>query len=99
MILNRKPLNLAQVKEYSKELDSSLPIIEYLKSFSNLSIKDAEKLSQEIADLNNPKIKEEHITKVVDLLPRDSEDLNKIFNEVSLSEDEAKTLLEITKNY
>jgi len=99
MILNRKPLSLAEVKAHLKEMDSNKPVSDYLKNFANLSKDKAEKLSEEIRGLKNPKIREENIVKIVDFLPKDSEDVNKIFTEVSLSEEEANSIVEIVKKY
>ena len=45
------------------------------------------------------KLKQEHIVKIVDLLPEDALDLNKIFTDVSLDEDETTKILEIVKKY
>ncbi|PIN93108.1 hypothetical protein COU54_04280 [Candidatus Pacearchaeota archaeon CG10_big_fil_rev_8_21_14_0_10_31_24] len=99
MILNKTPLTLAQVKEYTKDLDSTKPLVGYLKQFCKLSKSDSEKLSEEIRALNNLKIKEESIVKIVDLCPQDNEDLNKIFLEVNLTEEESKAILELVKKY
>jgi len=99
MILNRRPLSIAEVKSYVKEMDNNKQVSDYLKSFSSLSKDKAEKLAGEIRELNNPKIKEENIVKIVDFMPKDLEDINKIFTEVSLSEEEANTILEIVKKY
>lgn len=99
MILNRKPLSISEVKSYLKEVDGSKQTAEYLKTFAILSKDKAEKLADEIRALNNPKIKEENAIKIVDFLPKDLEDINKIFTEVSLSEDEANAILEIVKKY
>ena len=43
------------------------------------------------------KIKNEHIVKIVDLMPEDASDLNKIFTDVSLTEDETNKILDIIK--
>jgi len=45
--------------------------------------------------LNNPKLNEEFIVKVVDFLPQDIEDLNKISPEIGLNEEESKAILSI----
>jgi DNA-directed RNA polymerase subunit F len=99
MILNRAPLALAYVKEYTKELDETKPVISYLKAFCKLSKADADKLSAELRALNNLKMKEETLVKILDVLPRDSEDLGKIFLDVSLTEEEANAILAAVKNY
>lgn len=99
MILNKTPLTLAQVKAYASGLEENKVLVDYLKAFSNLSKEKAESLLAEIHALNNPKIKEELAVKVVDLLPQDAEDVNKIFLENSLSEEETQALLAVVKNY
>lgn len=99
IVQSKKPLSMAEAKSYVKDGEESKVMLDYLKAFTKLKKADAEKLSEEIRALNNPKIKEENIMKVVDLLPVDSEDLNKIFVEVSLSEEEINTILGIIKKY
>ncbi len=98
MILNKTALPLAFVKEYTKDLDENKPIVTYLKKFCKLSKVDADKLAAALRALNNHKIKEETLVKILDLLPRDSEDLNKIFLEVSLTEEESNAILALIKN-
>jgi|SRR3989344_3462693 len=99
MILNKKPLALAEVKQYLKDIEEKKIMHDYLKEFLKISQDNVEKLSKEIKELNNPKIKDEHIIKIVDFLPKDSEEINKIFIDVSLSEEEAKVISEIVKKY
>jgi len=64
-----------------------------------LKIEKAESLKKEILALNNPKINEFHAVKTVDFLPRETRDVNKIFNDVSLNEEEINAILEIVKKY
>jgi len=99
-ILNRTPLSLANVKELIKdELDEKKQMADYLKKFSNLSKEKAEQLAEEIRGLNNLKIKEDDIVKILDFLPKDIESVNKIFTDVSLTEDESNKVLEIIGKY
>lgn len=99
MITNKQPVTLAFVAEAVKGSEEKKPIHAYLKKFCQLSEADAKKLHAEITTLNNLKLKEEHIVKIIDFLPRDSEDIGKIINDVSLSEAEANAILEIVKKY
>ena len=99
MILNKTAMPLAYVKEYTKEVEETKPIVAYLKKFCKISKTDADKLAGDIRALDNHKIKEETIVKILDMLPRDTEDLNKIFLEVSLTEEEANAILALVKNY
>lgn len=99
MILNKKPLALAEIKQYIKDSEDKKATQDYLKNFVKVSKADAEKMAKELKELNNPKIKDEYIVKVVDFLPKDSEDVNKIFIDTSLSEEEANAISEIVKKY
>ena len=99
MILNKKPLALGEAKALVDDSDEKKLVRDYLKKFSKLEKKDAEKLMNEIRALNNPKLKEENIIKLADFLPTDLEDINKILSESGLSEAESNAILEITKKY
>ena len=99
IVINRQPLTLAQVAEYVAKQENANATNDYLKEFNKRTKEESEKLAAEIRALNNIKIKEESIIKIVDLDPKDSEDINKIFTEVSLSEEEINAILAITKKY
>jgi len=99
MILSRKPLTLAEVNSLVPKSEEKKPIHDYLKKFIHLSKEDADKLLDELRALNNPKLREENLIKIVDFLPKDVEDVNKILNEANLSEAEANAILEIVKKY
>lgn len=99
MILEMKPLHLADVKELAGDLEEKKDLKDYLKKFGNLTKEKADALKDELVALDNLKIKEEYLIKVIDFLPKDVESLNKIFTEVSLNENEAQEILEIVKKY
>ncbi len=48
---------------------------EYLNYFATLKAKEADELAQKIRDLEIPRLKEEHIIKIIDLLPDDIEEV------------------------
>jgi len=45
------------------------------------------------------KLKDEHIVKIVDFVPKSASDLNKVIIEVSLDSDEVAKILEVTGKY
>ena len=69
------------------------------KKFIKLKPKEAKELRKEIEGLDNHKIKQEHIVKIVDFLPEDASDLNKIFTDISLDDNEIKQVTEIVAKY
>ncbi len=99
MILSKKPLTLAEVNSYIPKSEEKKPIQEYLKKFLLLPKDKADKLIEELRALNNLKLKEENLIKIVDFLPKSQEDLNKLVAESNLSEAEINAILEITKKY
>jgi len=94
-----KPLSLSEAKDMIEKLDEKKELEDYFKTFCKLGSSKAEKLRAEIEALNNVKFKEEYIVKVIDILPKDSEEVNKIFHDVSLEEGDINAILDIVKNY
>jgi DNA-directed RNA polymerase subunit F len=102
MIKNITPLDMEEVKTLLGSLEDSekkKQIEAFIKKFSKIASGKAEQLRKELNDLGLAKLKREDIAKIVDLLPKDSQDLNKIFVDVSLDEDETNKILEIVKPY
>jgi DNA-directed RNA polymerase subunit F len=99
MILSKTPVTLGKVQEIVKPLEEKQELKDYLKKFVKLKKDKAEALVKEITGLNNLKIKEEHIVKIADFVPKSAEELNKIFTDVSLTEEETNAILEITEKY
>ena len=99
MILEKKPVTMIDVKEIVKNLDEKQELKVYLKRFSKITKDKSEKLREEIQGLNNLKVKEEDIVKLIDFLPKDKEDVNKIFSDTNLTEEETNAILEIVKKY
>lgn len=99
MILEMRPLSLAEVEEYAGDLEEKKDLKDYLKKFKKLNKDKSASLKEELKKLDNMKLKDESIVKIVDFLPNDSESLNKIFTEVSLDEKETEQVLEIINKY
>ena len=98
MIKETIPLSLPEVsklidKEEGKEIKT------FIKKFNKIKYDEAIKLREEIEKLDLIKVKQEHIVKIIDFLPEDTVDLNKIFTDVSLDENEISSILEIVKKY
>lgn len=97
MIHNKTPLTLAFVQDAVQHLEETKPVVLYLKKFNKRSKTEAEKLMADIRALNNLKLREETIVKIVDFCPQDTEDLNKIVLDVSLNEEESNAILALVK--
>jgi len=99
MILNTRPLSLTEVKDLTTDLEEKKELKDYLKKFGKISKMNSKKITEELRKLENMKLKEEHIVKIIDFLPKNSEDLNKIFSDVTLNEKEINEILEIVQRY
>lgn len=100
MILDRTPLNLDEVRGIVKDLDDSdkkEEIEKYLKKFLKTKPEKVKKIKGELEKLDLLKMKREHLVKIVDLIPEDATDLNKIFTDVSLNEEETNKILNAVK--
>jgi DNA-directed RNA polymerase subunit F len=101
MILERTPLTMSEMQEILKNLpdgERKLEAEDYLKKFLSAKPASAKKLKEELEKLDILKIKREYVIKIVDLMPEDASELNKIFVDVSLTEDETNKILDVVKN-
>jgi|SRR3989344_2809131 len=100
MIINKEPLSMAESLEYVKDKESGdSDIVGFVKKFVKLKPVEAKEMRLKINSLNNIKIREGDISKIIDIMPENKEDLNKIFMDISLEEDESNKILEIVKKY
>ena len=96
MIKKSEPLSASESVGYMEKED---PLTGFLKKFVHLEPEKAKELKGKIEELDMVKLNEKHVSKLIDLLPRDKEELNKILVDASLSEDEANKILETIKPY
>jgi len=99
MIRNIEPISIAEVVEYIKTEDAGEEILGFIKKFTVLDSKKAKELRKKLEGLGLMRIKQENIIKIVDLMPENADDLNKIFAGVALEEDEKKKILETVKEF
>ncbi len=100
MIKNNEPLSMAEASAYvEKNSDSDTDLIGFFKKFTKLKPEQAVKLKKEIQELDFVKINSRHLSKIIDLMPEDKEELIKIFVDIELNEDETNKILNIIKKY
>ena len=98
MIKKSESLSIAEAKEFIGK-DSGTDVLGFIKKFDVISTGKAKELRKKLGSLENMKLNEKHISKLIDLLPDDKEDLNKIFIDISLDEDETNKILETIKEF
>ena len=99
MINNYESLSLPELLEYIKKSEGNEKLSKFIKSFTKLNPKEAQELRKKIQNLELMKLKSEQITKIIELMPENQEDLNKIFVDVKLDEDESKKVLETVEEF
>ena len=89
---------MVEAMEYMKNTQNEeLEMMGFIKKLVKITPKKAKEIRKNIEDLELMKVGPQHISKIIDLMPENAEDLNKIFTDVSLNEDETKQILEKIK--
>ena len=98
MIEQSHSLSMSESVEFVQDEEHS-DIKGFMGKFVKLSLKDAKALREELEKLDLMKVRANHISKIIDLLPESKEELNKIFTDVGLGEDETTKILDTVKKY
>ena len=100
MINNTQSLSMAEAQEFAQGSESTETDAKgFIKKFTKMDVKTAKLIREKLEALDLMKIKPEHISKIIDLMPEDEVELNKIFVDVGLDEDEIKNILETIKEF
>jgi len=71
----------------------------FIRKMTSLSKEDADSISKDLMNLNNPKIQTEEVIKILDVLPQKHDEVNHLFTKDSLSSEEVDAVLKIVKRY
>lgn len=88
---------MAEAKEFLGENQAEAKA--FVNNFTSLETEAGKELRQKLVDLGLIKLNEKHISKIIDLLPEDKEDLLKILNDVSVSDEESNNILAVVKEF
>lgn len=100
MIISKKPVSMAEAVEYiNKNEATGKEVLDFTKNFVKLKPQEAKDLRKKLEDIDLMKLREDHLVKIIDLLPNNEEELNKICVGVGLSEDETKKIFETIKEF
>jgi len=98
MIEQSHSLSMSEAVEFVQEEEHS-EIKGFIGKFVKISISDAKALREELEKMDLMKVRPSHISKMIDLLPESKEELNKVFTDVNLEEDEITKILDAIKKY
>jgi DNA-directed RNA polymerase subunit F len=100
MIKNTQPISMSEAREYlDKKKESDAKTLRFIEKFNDIDVKKAKEMRKQLEEIDSAKLNEFNVTKVIDLLPDNPEEVNKIFTDVGLDEDETKKIIEIVKQY
>ena len=100
MIKNTTPLSMAESLEHiEKDKKSEKLVADFIKKFSKISPKDAKELRKKLEELKIVKMNDSNISKLIDILPEKAEEINKIFIDIGLDENETKKILDTIKEF
>lgn len=95
MIKNTTPLSMAESLEYVKNPETKA----FVKSFTKMDYKKAKELREKLMALDIIKLNDKHISKLIDTLPHDKEEIIKISADMNLDEKETNEVLQTIKEY
>jgi len=108
-ILEEKPITMAELKEEldkTKKRERELNFRanktqEYLSQFSKYDYNKVKELIEKINKLKIPRLKEEHIVKIVDVLPTTLDDLKTLLQgyTVTIKAENMKKIVETVKKF
>lgn len=99
MIKDATPISMAEASQYIAKDKDNTELKGFMKNFTKLDAKDATSMREKLEALDLMKLREKQITAIIDILPEEKEDLNKIFTDISLDEEEIKKILEVVKEF
>ena len=98
-IKEENPITMAEVVSLVGDSEKSESIKKFIKNFNKMSLEKVQEMKEELKNLNLIKLKAEHIVKIVDFIPTDASELNKVVIEVSLDQEEVAKILEVAKKF
>ena len=99
VITEETPITLAEVVALSGDSDKAVAIKKFIKTFNKMDVGKARDMKGALVKLDLIKLKDEHIVKIVDFMPSDASELNKVLIEISLDGDEVTKILEVVKGF
>lgn len=108
-VLNEEPMNMVQVKDALSRIrkrDGELNYRanrteDYVNNICLLSAKQADELFKKLESLKIPRLREQQLHKIVDIMPKTSDMIKAVmqgFN-ISITNDNAKKIVDVVKDF
>ena len=97
MTIKSNPLSASESKEYFGKEQENLK--SFISKFTKLNIKQSKDFRKKLEELNLMKMNAKHVSKIIDLLPTTQEEINKIFIDIGIDENETKKIIDVVKQF
>ena len=108
-IIKETPITMAEIKDELDKIKKKIEKInfraekteEYLHQFAQLNLAKSKELKEKLDKLNVPRLKEEHIVKMIDLLPGSAEEVKSILQgyTITVTNENLKKIAEAIKEF
>lgn len=95
MIKRTTPISMGESLEYIKDDETRA----FVKKFTKMEPKKAKELREKLNSLEIIKLNDEVVSKLIDFLPKDKEDLSKVLLSVKLEDSEEENVLSAIKEF
>jgi len=108
-VIEEVALNIVEVKEMLKKIkerDQELNFraqktAEYLDAISTIKPKQAKELKEKLLGMEIPRVKEMHVQKIIDIMPKTPEGVKTVFSglNISITADNVKKIADAVNEY
>jgi DNA-directed RNA polymerase subunit F len=98
-IKEEKPITMAEVIALAGDSEKGIAIKNFIKNFNKMKVETALEMKKVLVDLDLVKLKDFHIVKIIDFMPKSASELNKVLIDVSLDTEEVNKILDVVGKY
>ena len=108
-LISSTPMNIVELKDKLEKIEKrdgelnfrANKTKEYLDQFTTLPAKEAGELKEKLTKLGVPRLKEDHINKIIDILPTSVESLKVILQSytVTVNQDNIKKIVDTVRGF
>jgi len=95
MIIKTIPLSMGESLPHIKDTETKA----FIKKFIELNEKKSRELRGKLVELNLIKLNEKQISKLIDLLPKEKDEISRILSDSNLDENETNAILSTIKEF
>ncbi len=108
-VINETPISMLDMKKKLESIEKrdkelnfrAKKVKEYLDLFLTKESKKQEELKKKIQDLGIPRLRERHITKLLDVIPKDMDSLKILFSgeNLTIKQEDLEKILKVIKEW